>query len=276
MKRIFALGFLLALFAIACEAQTATFVKADTTTHGTWASYGIDGYSIPQETTSLPSYATVTGNSPYLYTWAANTTDPRGLTVSPTSTLRAATCWFGSGWNTNISITDGATHELAIYLVDWDSGSRAETVQILNTATSAVLNTQSVTSFVGGEYLVWNVSGNVTIRIIQVAGPNAVMSGIFFAPVAGTTPPPVVVPPVCPVIQHAASFWWNPVSGATNYAVYRSTTPAGIQVQLTQTTALVYTDTTVAAGQTYYYTIASFIGTTQTLGTQHAITIPSP
>ena len=37
-----------------------------------------------------------------------------------------------------------------------------------------------MSSFSGGEYLVWDVSGNVTFKITKVAGVNAVLSGIFF------------------------------------------------------------------------------------------------
>jgi hypothetical protein len=46
-----------------------------------------------------------------------------------------------------------------------------------------VLDTRIVTTFRGGTYLVWNLSGNVTLRLINNGGPNspnAVLSGLFF------------------------------------------------------------------------------------------------
>ena len=44
-----------------------------------------------------------------------------------------------------------------------------------------VLDTRSVTSFSGGQYLVWNVSGHVVLKFTNNAGTtNAVMSGLFF------------------------------------------------------------------------------------------------
>ena len=44
-----------------------------------------------------------------------------------------------------------------------------------------MLNTQTLTSsFNGGVYLVWNVSGHVQFRITWNAGANAVVSGLFF------------------------------------------------------------------------------------------------
>jgi hypothetical protein len=44
-----------------------------------------------------------------------------------------------------------------------------------------VLNTQSLTSsFNGGVYLVWNVTGHVKLRVTLTAGANPVASGLFF------------------------------------------------------------------------------------------------
>jgi hypothetical protein len=63
---------------------------------------------------------------------------------------------------------------------------REEWVDILDAVTGAVLETQTITSFEGGKYLVWNLSGHVLIKFTQNAGPNAVLSGLFFDPVPAT------------------------------------------------------------------------------------------
>ena len=43
-----------------------------------------------------------------------------------------------------------------------------------------VLNTQRLaSSFNGGVYLVWNVSGHVKLQITRTAGNNAVIGGVF-------------------------------------------------------------------------------------------------
>jgi hypothetical protein len=49
-----------------------------------------------------------------------------------------------------------------------------------------------VSGFVGGSYLVWQVSGNIRIQVTRTAGNNAIVNGVFFdAPGGGgTTPPP--------------------------------------------------------------------------------------
>jgi hypothetical protein len=43
-----------------------------------------------------------------------------------------------------------------------------------------VLDSQTITKFKSGRYLVWNVSGHVTIRVTNTGKPDAVESGIFF------------------------------------------------------------------------------------------------
>jgi len=65
-------------------------------------------------------------------------------------------------------------------LLDFDTSGRAETISVLDADTNTVLDTRSASSFVNGEYLVWNVGGHVTFRLTATAGPNAVVSGVFF------------------------------------------------------------------------------------------------
>jgi len=60
-----------------------------------------------------------------------------------------------------VNLTDGQTHNLELYFVDYDSTTRTERVQISNASTGAVLDTENVTSFNSGEYLNWAVSGNL-------------------------------------------------------------------------------------------------------------------
>jgi hypothetical protein len=79
---------------------------------------------------------------------------------------------------------------VALYVVDWDTKGRSETVQIENASNpGTVLDTRSIvnantnttgTNFVNGTYLIWNISGHVTITLTPNTGPNAVVSAIFF------------------------------------------------------------------------------------------------
>jgi len=63
-----------------------------------------------------------------------------------------------------------------------DSSARSETINVLDAVTGVVLNSQVLPagSFHNGEYLVWNVQGHVQFQIIENAGANAVISGVFF------------------------------------------------------------------------------------------------
>ncbi|MHB1561389.1 MAG: hypothetical protein ACYC61_28410, partial [Isosphaeraceae bacterium] len=158
----------------------ATFVKSDTTTQGAWiGKYGTQGYSIAGVATSLPSYATVApaGGTP-VWTWSSSTTDPRAL-ASPGGGTAAAKTWYGSTLTINVGLSDGQVHDVGIYAVDWPNQGRSERVQILDAATGTVLDTETLSSFTGGEYLQWAVSGNVVIQATSLSGPNAVISGVF-------------------------------------------------------------------------------------------------
>ena len=82
-----------------------------------------------------------------------------------------------------MNLTDGQTHDLELYFLDWDGTNRGEQVKISNAATGAVLDTETVSSFHSGVYLEWAVTGNVLITITKLSGANAVLSGLFFDPV---------------------------------------------------------------------------------------------
>ena len=152
---------------------TTSFIKQDTTTQGTWiGTYGAQGYDVIGNAASLPSYATVTPSGQASYTWAASTTDPRAL-QDASGSGRIAACWYSAtSFTVDVNLTDGQTHDLELYFLDWDSTARSETVQISNASTGAVLNTETVTSFHSGVYLDWAVSGNVDITVTHWPGPT--------------------------------------------------------------------------------------------------------
>ena len=164
---------------------SAVFVTTDTTTQGNWPGrYGDDGYSIVGDVTSLPAYATLTPSGALQYTWAASTSDGRAL--ARVDGGRVAATWYSSWFDLDVNITSG-THQVVLYCIDWDTTSRSQRIDVLDVVTSAVLDTRTVTSFNGGKYLSWNVTGHVQFRITTLAGINAVVSAVFFGP--GGPPP---------------------------------------------------------------------------------------
>ena len=168
---------------------TATFLNTDTTTQGNWMGvYGTQGYNVVNATPSYPSYATVTASGDSTYVWSSNTTDVRGLENPNGSGGRIAAAWYSStSFTVTIDLTDGNSHNIALYAVDWDNHGRSEQIQISNASTGAVLDTETLSSFVNGAYEVWTISGDVTITITNlVSGKNAVLNGLFFDPESST------------------------------------------------------------------------------------------
>src|SRR5262249_20107888 len=122
------------------------------------------------------------------YTWSTDTSDLRSL-QNAAGTGRIAAIWYTAGTESfNLNLTDGQTHRIAVYAVDWDGfgGGRSERFDVIDNATGAVLDTETLSNFQNGAYLVWDLSGSVTIRVTNLnPNSNAVVSGIFF----GAEPP---------------------------------------------------------------------------------------
>src|SRR5262249_25959149 len=117
------------------------------------------------------------------YTWASSTGDGRALAKPENLNDRLAGTWYsGSAFTIDVNLTDGKTHQVALYALDWDNyGPRSERIDVLDAGTGTALNSQTVASFAGGQYVVWNVAGHVQFRVTNlVGGSNAVISGLFF------------------------------------------------------------------------------------------------
>jgi Subtilase family len=167
---------------------TANFLGFDTTTQGNWKSkYGAEGYSVVGDSTVNPAYVTPLSSGAQ-YIWSPSTTDVRALQKS-SGTDRIAATWYGQpSFTVDLNFTDQNSHRVAIYAIDWDSyGPRMQTVDVLDSSNN-VLDTHTLSSFVTGQYLVWNVTGHVKIRATGLT-TNSVISGIFFggASLSGAT-----------------------------------------------------------------------------------------
>ena len=97
------------------------------------------------------------------------------------STDRIAATWYNSSsFLIDLAFNDTAQHQLAIYCLDWDSTSRAERIDILD-GNGVLLNSQNMSSFHNGQYLVWQLSGHIRIRVTNtVSSANGVVSGLLF------------------------------------------------------------------------------------------------
>jgi hypothetical protein len=169
--------------AAAAGQTSAVFVKSDAAAGGTWkGAYGAAGYNVIGNAASYPSFVTVKASGNASYVWDASTGETRALQKAASSWDRIAGCWYNStSFTVDLQFNDAATHELALYFLDWDFGSRTERIEILNAANNQALDTRNVSAFAGGRYLVWNVRGHVIVRITNTNPySNAVLGGIFF------------------------------------------------------------------------------------------------
>src|SRR5262249_2259982 len=82
----------------------------------------------------------------------------------------------------SMDLVDGNWHRVALYCLDWDSRARAQRIDVLDENTNSVLDSRSLSGFVNGIYVVWNLKGGVRIQVTLTGGDNAVVSGVFFDP----------------------------------------------------------------------------------------------
>ena len=163
--------------------NSAVFVTTNTTTQGSWKGvYGANGYNVIDDAVSYPTYVTVTPANELNYVWANPTSDVRGLQVAESGTNRIAATWYSAtSFTIDLVFHDGLQHQLAVYCVDWDAGgTRVQTLSLLDGSTNAVLDSRNVTTFQNGQYKVWQVSGHVILKVVNMGPRNAVISGLFF------------------------------------------------------------------------------------------------
>jgi len=86
------------------------------------------------------------GNSSWV--WNDPTSSTPALQKAGTTTDRIAATWYGStSFTVSLNLTDGRSHRVAFYFLDWDAAGRAETVEISDASSGAILNSQSVSGF---------------------------------------------------------------------------------------------------------------------------------
>jgi hypothetical protein len=165
---------------IANVTPAATYVKSDTTTSGTWKTvYGAEGQAVMGDSSNYPAYVNVTPNGSVTWNWTGSTTATRALQRIAAND-RIGACWYATtSFTVDMNFTDATTHRVAFYFLDWDTG-RVQTIEVLDGNSGAVLSSQTISGFSGGRYLVWDLRGNVRLRITKSGTFNAVLSGIFF------------------------------------------------------------------------------------------------
>jgi hypothetical protein len=160
---------------------SAVFVNTDTTTQGNWkGKYGQDGYRVAYDSTNYPAFAQVNLSGYHSHIWKLSTSDVRAMQKGAPADRIASTWFANSPFYIDVNMLDANAHQVALYCLDWDNGGRTQTIDVLDAASGAVLNTRTVSGFRGGKYLIWNVTGHVQFRVTNTDGVNGVVSGLFF------------------------------------------------------------------------------------------------
>ena len=171
---------------------TATFVEADTTTKGNWiGAYGTQGYNVVGYTASdpsYPSYAVVTPAGQTTYTWASeHHRHPRPAEPRQHPRQRLAAAWYSAtSFTLDVNLTDGQAHDIALYLLDWDSGGRPRQSRS-PTPPPAPCSTPDRLVVRRRRLPAVGVSGHVCSPS-PAAGANAVLTGLFFDPTSSSDP----------------------------------------------------------------------------------------
>lgn len=171
---------------------SAAYLGSDPARQGGWpGAYGHSGHAIATGPVSVPPDAAFAVVGPVdAWTWhaAGKTVDGRAV-VLPGGQERVAACWYAADALEFAVSVPSTGKKVSLYLLDWDGLGRTVTVDVLD-ATGAILDRQTASLFIGGVYLSWAITGDVTFRVTRISGPNAVVSGVFFDPLPeGETQP---------------------------------------------------------------------------------------
>ena len=244
MKRMLAIIFLCAAASPGVFAQaTAKFVGVSTNN-----TFGSDGSFLPVVIAKAPSYATlVASTGAYTWTW------PSGIA-----------CWYSAAPFALTVNTSGGQHKMTLWVLDWDKFGRTEALEIKDSASGNILDSETAANFETGMFFTWIVSGNVQVEVVSTGPMNGVLSGIYFDPPAGSSSTTTAAP------VHNVSLTWTAVSNATSYNIYKNS------ALLTSTASTSYTDANVPAGSVITYGIAAVVGGTAGAVVNSTVTVPTP
>ena len=166
-----------------------TFLSNSASVQGSWnGTYGKSGVilfswdSTSGDSTNLSkinSY-TLTANGPR-YIWNADSAETRAVVNISGGATRKATCAYDTSAikiTLNTSISD---YNLTLYILDWDTSARTETITITDNTGTYSANHFVNYNFNGGQHITFSVRGlnQVNITITYNSGANAVVSALF-------------------------------------------------------------------------------------------------
>jgi hypothetical protein len=215
----------------------------------------------------LPGYANVVAMGAAQWTWNYGVTDPAATLLPGGGGVRVAACWYGAQpYGFDVVVNDGKAHRFSAYFLDWDSAGRRQRIDIIDSATGAILNSQTISNFDNGVYLTWDVAGSVKMRLTTLAGGNAVASALFFDSIPNSIPT-APNPPNSPTTLAVAALnssqikvsWTDNSSNETGFRVFRRTeTSSFIEVATLPAGSAGFTNTSLLSEAQYTYKVCAF------------------
>src|SRR5712671_7832130 len=196
------------------------------------------------------------------FQWVAGTNGVQVLESPDTTTRNAATWYDPNQLRLHLSCPSAYSGTLHLYALDWEGAGRRETITVNDGSGPQAANIS--TDFSQGAWvnLPINVAagGTVTITVTRVAGPNAVLGGVFLG---GGLPPPA--PPTgmnaSSLDATDISLSWAASSGATAYKIQRSPDGSTGWSQVGTSTTTAFTDSGLSPATTYFYRVLASNGT---------------
>jgi hypothetical protein len=259
------------------EPAVFTQWNSDLITQGNWVGkYGDQGYDIIAYKNLTT--ATITPSGALSANWTASTSDPRGL-QKPDKSDQFASCYYsgppyntvGNSFTLDVNPNDDQPHIVSLYCVDWDTTTRDQTIEVIDYNYKNVIDTRIVSSFAGGQYLVWNIKGHVTFKITNnsINSANAVVSGIFIGD-PNYEPPTPPADPAAPanltataVSKSQINLTWTKSTDGASFKIERSTSSINgfTQIGIAAVGANAFSSSGLSANTTYYYRVRATTGT---------------
>ncbi len=214
---------------------TAAILGLDTKTEGAWVGhYGSEGYNLANQVAELPGYAQLTVST-LPDTAISSTGDPRVLKIPGKSTGPWTNWATLSSFSIALNLADKLPHKVSLYALDYYNGGWRQRITIKDANSGAVLSIQNLSSYAGGVYITWQVSGHVIFDITSTAdqGCCGVVSGIFFDPPQPLTRPAhVIVSAKSTAIAMGITAPSEPNYLASQFSIKVSALPSGGTVTL--------------------------------------------
>ena len=156
------------------------FFRTDASTRGNWKpNYGAEGYVLPNDSTNLPAYASVSVPQGGTTTYLATNSDPNCL-QSGLSANRYLAGWSSpTNFTLDVNFSDSQNHQAALYFWDWNNAGRTQAVEVIDAPTGNLLDRRTVGGFTNGQWWVWQLAGHVQFRFSRLTGPDCVASALM-------------------------------------------------------------------------------------------------